>query len=630
MKYGFVKCAAASPEIRVADVFYNTQNILDIICHAQNEGVKLLVLPELCLTGSTCGDLFLQRVFIDAAMSALMDICRQTKQMDIVFALGLPVAVGSCLYNAACVVYKGEILGFVPKTVMSWQEKQFKSADNAPGSVCVDGKEYPMSKNLIFKNKSMPEFCFGVKVGADGLCFASELTQLCAGGANIILNTAADSELVGKSNFRRNAIKVMSANMCCGYVFANAGEGESTTDFVFNGQCMVCENGSILCEKEPYIPGIAISEIDVFKICTRRTSKEDFKACANEALKTVFFDMKQVKCDLTRFVSKNPFIPEDEQEAYNRCEEILAIQAKGLEKRFVHCNSKTMVIGISGGLDSCLALLVACKTADMLGISRKNIIAVTMPCFGTSERTKNNAVVLCELLGVTLMEIDISKSVLLHFEDIGHNKSELDVIYENSQARERTQVLMDVANKHGGLVVGTGDLSELALGWATYNGDHMSMYGVNAGVPKTLVRRIISHLGNKESNKKLSEILLDVAVTPVSPELLPPDNDGKIAQVTEDIVGPYELHDFFIYYFLRNGYSPEKINMLAQYAFEGQYNNETIEKWLRTFIRRFFAMQFKRSCLPDGPAVGCVSISPREGLKMPSDALNGVWFANLD
>ncbi len=632
MNYGFIKCAAASPVIRVADIKYNSENIFSIVKKASQSGVKLLCLPELCLTGSTCMDLFLQKTFIDASLSALLEIAEKTKSLDIVFTIGLPLLCDKRVYNTAAVLFKGKILGFVPKSNLPDcaainQKRYFTAAGKVNKYVTIEGVKYPFGKNLCFENSLMPEFSFGAEFGDDLYLNTAPSGKIAESGATIILNLSADCETVGKSDYRRSFIKVQSAKLVCGYIFANAGEGESTTDMVFNSQCVIAEKGKMLAEKPYYTDGMVISEIDVFKLVSERIRLSfGSQASDDETAEKITFDMPMEACMLTRSIEKNPFIPQNAAAASARCEEILAIQTNGLKKRFVHARAKNLVIGISGGLDSCLALIVCARTMDLLSLPRKNIIAVTMPCFGTSARTKSNAVILCELLGVTLKEICISESVLKHFEDIGHDKNVLDVTYENSQARERTQVLMDIANKENGIVVGTGDLSELALGWATYNGDQMSMYGVNASVPKTLVRYIIKHLSQTATEPELSKTLGDIAGTPVSPELLPPDKDGKIAQVTEDLVGPYELHDFYIYYFLRYGFSPKKILMLAKYVFSEDYPDETIEKWLRNFVRRFFIMQFKRSSMPDGPKVGSVSLSPRGDFRMPSDAVSSVWL----
>lgn len=617
MKDGFIKVGTATPEIRVADTEFNAESIITCIKAAAEEGVKLLTLPELCVTGYTCGDLFGQRSLIDSAAVQLERIRRETEELDIIFALGLPLLMDGKLINAAAVVYKGEILGITGKRNLpgynEFYEKRNFSEYTAPPK--------------IFRCRQMPEFSFGIEICEDLWVTDPPSVRLAQGGAEIILNLSASNEMIGKSDYRRNLVTGQSGRLICGYVYASAGDGESTTDLVFSGHSLIAENGVLLTETKLFENKLAATEIDLYRLACERQKNTAFPPYSD--IETVEFDMEIKETSLTRPVSGTPFVPSDEGNRTRRCEEILLMQSSGLKKRVLHTNAKTMVIGISGGLDSCLALLVCVKAADLMNRPRKDVVAVTMPCFGTTERTKNNAVKLCEALGVTLREVNITKSVLQHFEDIGHDPNNHNVVYENGQARERTLVLMDTANETNGLVIGTGDLSELALGWATYNGDHMSMYGVNGGVPKTLVRHIVRFYADASENKALKQTLYDILDTPVSPELLPAE-DGKISQITEDLVGPYELHDFFLYYFVRCGFSPKKIYRLAVYALGDKYEKAVILKWLKNFFRRFFSQQFKRSCLPDSPKVGSVTLSPRGDWRMPSDAVSTLWSSELE
>lgn len=614
MKDGFIKVGAATPEIRVGDTDFNGDNIINCIKDAFRQGVKLLALPELCITGYTCGDLFGQRTLIEAAERQLERIKAETRELDIIAAVGLPIYKGGKLINGAAVIYKGETLGIVGKKNIPNYNEFYEKRHFA------DCKDEPP---VIFRCRQMPEFCFGVEICEDLWACEPPSVRLAAGGAEIILNLSASNEMIGKSDYRRSLVTGQSGRLICGYVYASAGEGESTTDLVFSGHNIIAENGVLLTETKLFENGLVLSEIDLYRLASERQKNTVYPAYKDTL--TVEFDMEITSTKLTRYISGTPFVPSDSGNRAQRCGEILLMQSSGLKKRVKHTNAKSLVIGISGGLDSCLALLVCVKTMKLLDRSLKDIIAVTMPCFGTTERTKSNAVQLCENLGVTLREVDITASVLQHFNDIGHDPDNRNVVYENGQARERTLVLMDIANETGGLVVGTGDLSELALGWATYNGDHMSMYGVNGGVPKTLVRHIVRFYADTSENTQLKQVLYDILDTPVSPELLPAE-DGKISQITEDLVGPYELHDFFLYYAVRWGFSPEKICRLALYALGDKYEKAVIVKWLKNFYRRFFSQQFKRSCLPDSPKVGSVTLSPRGDWRMPSDASAKIWL----
>ncbi len=617
MKHGFIKTAAATPEIKVADPVFNANSIISCVKAAAEKKVKLLALPELCLTGYTCGDLFGQRTLIESALQQLERIKSETKDLNIIFVLGLPIVKNGKLINAAAVIYRGETLGIAGKRNLPNYNEFYEKRN------FVENNEPP----VIFKCRQMPEFSFGVEICEDLWAIDPPSVKLARSGAEIILNLSASNEMVGKAEYRRNLVKGQSGRLLCGYVYASAGEGESTSDLVFSGHSLIAENGTILCETKPFENGLIATEIDLYRIAYERQKNTVFPPY--EDIEAVYFDMEPEETELTRYISGTPFVPSDEDGKSRRCEEILLMQSSGLKKRISHTKAKSLVIGISGGLDSCLALLVSAKAMDLSGRSRKDIIAVTMPCFGTTERTRNNAVALCEALGVTLREVNISKSVLQHFEDIDHDPDNRNVVYENAQARERTLVLMDIANETGGLTVGTGDLSELALGWATYNGDHMSMYGVNAGVPKTLVRHIVRFYADSSENEVLKSTLYDILDTPVSPELLPAEN-GKISQITEGLVGPYELHDFFLYYAVRWGFAPKKIYRLAVYALSGKYERAVILKWLKNFYGRFFSQQFKRSCMPDGPKVGSVTLSPRGDWRMPSDACRDVWLRELE
>ena len=635
MKDGFIKVACSSIEVVVADVKKNTELIKEKIDLGEKEKVNLLVLPELCVTGYTCGDLFLSNTLLDAAKQALLSLAAYTKSKNVVTVVGLPLIFSGKLYNCAAVLHKGEILGIVPKTFIPnygeyCEARYFSSGEDMSDSIIIANEEIPFGNDLCFSSEEIENFRFGVEICEDLWAMEMPSAELCKNGALIIANLAASSESVGKSDDRLTLVSSASKNLICGYAFANSTFTESTTDGVFSGHNIIAENGKILAENKPFTnkKGLLFTEIDVDYLAAERRRITTYPVGMNECT-NISFSQKVTKTKLSRKIAVNPFVPESADELNSRAETILNIQAYGLKKRIEHTHSKSAILGISGGLDSTLALLVTVKAFDLMKKSHKEIIAVTMPGFGTTDRTYQNALKICELLGVTLKEISIRDSVLQHFNDIKHNPEDHDVTYENAQARERTQILMDVANQEGGLVVGTGDLSELALGWATYNGDHMSMYGVNAGVPKTLVRHLVKYEAER-SIDELKNVLLDVLDTPVSPELLPSDDNGNIAQKTEDLVGPYQLHDFFIYYTVRRGFTLKKIFRLAQYAFSGVYTDEQIIFWLEVFARRFFNQQFKRSCLPDGPKVGSVSLSPRADWHMPSDASNSLWQEQIN
>ena len=638
MRDGFIKVAAVTPEICVADVNGNVNRIKENMALANTENVKLMVFPELCITGYSCGDLFYQRTLLENAMSGLQSIADESAKYDAVFVVGLPFSHEGKLYNVAAVVSHGSVLGLVPKTYLPNYNEFYEARRFTPApkdKVLIDSSlnEHDMcvfGTDIIFTCASIPEFSFAVEICEDLWTPCPPSVRHCINGANIIVNLSASNELVGKNSYRRELVTTQSARLYCGYIYASAGEGESTQDVVYSGHNMIAENGIMLNESALYRPGYIVSEIDVQAIEAKRRNMTTYDVPDMQS-KYIHqtFNLEMSDTEITRFVDKAPFVPSNQSILRRRCEEILDIQSVGLKKRLAHTRCKTAVVGISGGLDSTLALLVTTRAFDMLGLDRSGIIAVTMPGFGTTDRTYNNAIDMIDRLGASLREVSIKDAVLQHFTDIGQDPEVHDVTYENGQARERTQILMDIANKENGMVIGTGDMSELALGWATYNGDHMSMYGVNCSVPKTLVRYLVSYYANFQADERLREVLLDVLDTPVSPELLPP-KDGEIAQKTEDLVGPYELHDFFLYHMMRYGSNPSKIYRLALIAFENDYDRETILKWLKTFYRRFFNQQFKRSCLPDGPKVGTVSLSPRGDLRMPSDAVADIWLKQID
>lgn len=639
MKYGFVKTAAATPEIRVADCEYNANQIISCVKEAYQNGASLLVFPELCVTGYTCSDLFLQSTLLKAAEKAVLRIKNETKHLDIVFAVGVPIAVNQSLYNCGVVICKGEILGAVPKVnIPNYSEfyelRHFTSGKNINTEISYAGEEWvEISAAQYFTCCDIDDFTFGVEICEDLWVAESPSIRLAQSGAAIICNLSCSDDLIGKAQYRRDLVKMQSAKLCCGYVYCDAGFGESTTDMVFSAQNIIAENGTVVSESCRFNNGITYADIDVERLMSERRKTNTYIGYIPDKDSYYYiskdFDIKKRDTKLTRTFPRTPFVPSDKSDLENRCEEILTIQATGLATRLAHTGIKNVVLGLSGGLDSTLALIVCVHAFDMLSLDRKNIHTVTMPCFGTTKRTKSNAEKLAEAYGVSFEEINITLAVRQHFADIGHNESVTNITYENSQARERTQILMDLSNKYNGLVIGTGDLSELALGWATYNGDHMSMYAVNASVPKTLVRYLTSYEAQKSSGT-LKEVLLDVLDTPVSPELLPPDKNGEIVQKTEDVVGPYELHDFFLYYLVRFGYTPSKIYYMAKLSFKDKYSEDTIKKWLTVFIKRFFSQQFKRSCLPDGPKVGSVTLSPRSDWRMPSDASVKAWIDELE
>ena len=635
MQHGFIKTAAMTPEIRVADCAFNARSIIGCMARAAREGVRLLVLPELCITGYTCSDLFFQDALIRAAERALGDIARESVGYDMLVFVGTPLVHEGRLYNCAAALYRGQVLGFVPKSNIPnynefYEKRHFSQAPAENGVARFNGEAVPFGTKLLFTCAAMEAFTVACEICEDLWVPEPPSAKHAAAGAVIVVNLSASDETIGKADYRRTLVGTQSAKLVCGYVYADAGEGESTQDMVFGAHNLICENGTLLAEAKPFGGGVAVTEIDVEKLALERRKIRVFDAAGAKGYQRVEFLMGVEETTLTRFVDPRPFVPSEEARLSARCEEILTMQAHGLKRRLLHTRARRAVVGISGGLDSCLALLVAVRAFDLIGKPREEMIAVTMPCFGTTARTKSNAEKLSELLGVTLRCVDISASVRSHFRDIGHDEGERNVVYENAQARERTQVLMDIANAEGGLVIGTGDLSELALGWATYNGDHMSMYGVNASVPKTLVRYIVKYAADTAQGEALRGVLYDILATPVSPELLPAQDDGEIAQRTEDLVGPYDLHDFYLYHAVRWSASPDKVRRLALHAFRGEFDAATVDKWLKIFYRRFFAQQFKRSCLPDGPKIGSVSLSPRGDWRMPSDASSGEWLNLLE
>lgn len=634
MKHGFVKVAAVTPKIKVADTKYNIEQIIGSYNEAYERGARVIVFPELCITGYTCNDLFLQETLLCAAKEALCDFIDATEGNDGIAFVGLPIVKDAKLYNVAAAISNGSLIGLVPKRYLPnyaefYEVRHFVSGNCKPAVYDFYGEEIPFGSNLIFSASEMEGLKIGCEICEDLWTPNPPSTQLAINGATVIVNLSASNETVGKDTYRENLVGMTSARLVSGYIYSSAGEGESTQDIVFSGHNIIAENGSILSEAKRFINETIYADMDINRICHERRRMSTYQAMdVSDDFVHVSFRLDNKDTTLDRRYDKAPFVPGNPLLRNSRCEEILAIQSYGLKKRYEHTGCKTAVIGVSGGLDSTLALLVTARAYDMLGLDRKGIIAVTMPCFGTTGRTYNNSCMLADILGATLKEIDIKEAVNIHFRDIEQDSDKHDVTYENCQARERTQILMDIANKTGGMVIGTGDMSELALGWATYNGDHMSMYGVNVGVPKTLVRHLVKYYADTCNDSDLTEILLDILDTPVSPELLPPV-DGVIAQKTEDLVGPYELHDFFLYYMLRCGFSPSKIYRIAQTTFEGDYDDETIMKWMQTFYKRFFAQQFKRSCLPDGPKVGSVAVSPRGDLRMPSDASARIWLDEL-
>ena len=628
--------AAAIPQVKVADCIFNTQQIESMIAQAEGKGVEVIVFPELCITGYTCQDLFRQRALLEQTETAVMMLLDFTRKLDVITIVGLPVIVGDLLLNCAAVIQKGDLLALIPKTYLpnysEFYEKRWfaSSQDLHPTEIRFAGTRITVTREpqLI---RTCDGAILGIEICEDVWAPAPPSNRLALAGADLIFNLSASDELIGKHAYLKSVLAQQSARTITGYIYSSSGFGESTQDVVYGGNALIYENGKLIASAERFSmkPQLIISQIDIERLRTERRTNSTYVNAQRGNVASILDAHSITPRDfvMLREIDPHPFIPKS-KDMKASCDEVLNIQVSGLAKRMLHTSSKNVVIGISGGLDSTLALLVCVKTFDKLGLSRKGIIGVTMPGFGTTDRTYHNAIALMESLGVTIKEINIAKSVMQHFEDIGHDPKVHDVTYENAQARERTQILMDLTNKIGGFVVGTGDLSELALGWATYNGDHMSMYGVNASVPKTLIQYLVRYVAEEMEgdDKKGAEVLLDVLDTPISPELTPADEKGNIKQKTEDLVGPYELHDFFLYYFLRFGFSPRKIFLLAQHAFEGKYDDETIKKWLTTFIRRFFSQQFKRSCLPDGPKVGSVSLSPRGDWRMPSDAMSTLWM----
>ena len=629
MKDGFIKVAAATPKVKVADPEYNTKEIIKIIRQAGDEEASLLVFSELAVSGYTCGDLFLQDPLLEESLKGLMEIKKETKGMDMVVTVGCPLVVEHKLYNCGVFLFDGRILGVVPKIHLPnygefYEARHFAKGKREVKDILLDGEYVPFGANILLECTNIPELTIAMEICEDLWVPLPPSTHHALAGATVICNPSASVETTTKEVYRSALVSNQSARLLSGYVYANAGEGESTTDVVYSGHHLICENGTVLTEAKRFVNDIIYADMDVKRLVAERRKMTTFFEEDSEEYRSVPFILPVKVNQITRKFPKNPFVPSSREEREKRCDEILSIQSMGLKKRLEHTNCTHAVVGISGGLDSTLAVLVTVRAFDMLDIPRENIICVTMPCFGTTDRTYQNAVSLIHELGATLKEVNIEKAVRQHFKDIEHEEDVHDVTYENSQARERTQILMDIANKYNGMVIGTGDMSELALGWATYNGDHMSMYAVNCSVPKTLVRYLVLYYAETVENKELSDVLMDVLDTPVSPELLPPV-DGVISQKTEDLVGPYELHDFFLYYMLRFGFPKAKLYRMAKLTFAGDYDDETIQKWLDKFYWRFFSQQFKRSCLPDGPKVGSVAVSPRGDLRMPSDASVNIW-----
>ena len=631
MRHGFIKVASASPSLKVGNPDYNKGRIIGLMKEADKEGVKVLVFPELSITGYTCGDLFFQSSLLSSSQDALLEIKEASKELDLLSFVGYPLKYNGKLYNTLAAIQHGSILAFFAKRNLPtygefYEERWFTPSPSE--NMIIDYK----GEDVVFGSRIILTYSDSLKISAE-ICEDLWVpdppsTHHAIAGATLIVNASASDELIGKSEYRKNLVSGQSARIIGAYIYSDASEGESTTDMVFTGSNVIAENGTILKAVDYSLDQLIASEIDTEKLERERYVRNTFPI-SEEGYAYIDLSFNECETKLTRFIDPHPFVPEDEEKRKERCDKILTLQALGLKKRLQHTRSKKVIVGLSGGLDSTLALLVAVKAFDMLSLDRKGIIAITMPCFGTTKRTRSNAELLALSLGVDFRTIDITESVKAHFKDIGQSLDDYSVTYENGQARERTQVLMDTSNKEGALVIGTGDLSELALGWATYNGDHMSMYGVNAGVPKTLVRYLVKYVSETTDNEVESKVLFDILSTPVSPELLPA-KDGEISQVTEDIVGPYELHDFFLYYIVRLSFSPSKVYRLALIAFDGVFDSEIIYKWLRTFIRRFFSQQFKRSCLPDGPKIGTITLSPRSDWRMPSDADSEIWLKELD
>ena len=634
MKQGFIKVAAVTPKIKVADPAYNATEISKEIVQATGRGAKIIVFPELCLTGYTCGDLFLQELLLTRAKEALSVVAGATEGSDALVFVGLPIVRNNKLYNVAAVLQDGEILAFIPKRYVPsyaefYETRHFTPGNTVPEPFYYEDKEVPFGTDILFQVDAVQGLTVGCEICEDIWAPQSPGTIHALAGATVIVNLSASNETVGKDVYRELLVKSASAKQITAYIYCSAGEGESTQDLVFGGHNIIAENGTVLAQAKRFASEAVYADVDIHRLCHEQRRMSTYQGDDLREHGILLVHMEEEETLLTRQFSSRPFVPEQTAEREKRCDEILSIQSYGLKKRYEHTGCQSAVLGISGGLDSTLALLVTVRAFDMLGLDRNKITSVTMPCFGTTDRTYDNACKLARLLKTTLREVDIKESVKLHFRDIGQQEDCHDVTYENGQARERTQVLMDIANQTGGLVIGTGDMSELALGWATYNGDHMSMYGVNAGVPKTLVRHLVRYHADTCDDEALRALLMDILDTPVSPELLPPV-DGVISQKTEDLVGPYELHDFFLYYMLRCGFAPAKVYRVACMAFAGIYDNDVILKWLKIFYQRFFAQQFKRSCIPDGPKVGSVALSPRGDLRMPSDACAGIWLQELE
>lgn len=638
MNHGFVKVAAAIPSVKVADCQYNAQQIESLIIQAEGKGIEIICMPELSLTAYTCQDLFGQQLLLDEAEMALIHILNTTRSLNIISIVGLPIAYRGALLNCAAVIQRGKILGIVPKTYLPnyrefYEKRWFQSGLDVPeGQVLICGQQVTISTNILLRT---PSCCFGIEICEDVWAPIPPSSMQTLQGADIIFNLSADDDAVGKYTYLKSLLSGQSARTICGYVYSGCGFGESTQDVVFSGKAFLFENGVLLAEAKRHELNAQMieGEIDVERLRAERRMNTTFAACASQVkTQPLFIDTERVSprpFSLTRQIDAHPFVPSGKQ-LNQRCQEIYDIQTEGLAKRIQHTHAETVVLGISGGLDSTLALLVCVGAFDKLGLNRRGIVGITMQGFGTTDRTYTNAVNLMKLLGVTIREISIKEACVQHFSDLGHDINRHDVTYENSQARERTQILMDAANQMNGFVVGTGDLSELALGWATYNGDHMSMYGVNASVPKTLVKHLVTWMAEQTPDETTRTVLLDIVDTPISPELIPADEQGNITQKTEDLVGPYELHDFFLYYLLRWGFRPAKIYLLARQAFAGSYDDVAIRKWLHTFCRRFFTQQFKRSCMPDGPKVGSCSLSPRGDWRMPSDASSNLWIKECE
>lgn len=634
MKQGFVKVAAVTPKVRVADTIYNREQICEGIEEAEGKGAKVIVFPELCISGYTCGDLFLQERLLDSCKEQLTKIAEFTEGKDALIFVGLPLEREGKLYNVAAALHDGKVLCFIPKAFIPsygefYETRHFRPGNREAASALFNGEEIPFGMNILLKAEGMEGLVVGCEICEDIWTPEEPGIYHAMAGATLLVNLSASNETIGKDVYREMLVKSASAKLIAGYVYCSCGEGESTQDVVFGGHDIIAENGTVLTQSKRFVNQIIYGDIDINRLRMERRRMNTFNHDDSSNHLVIPFAHKIEETCLERTFSCTPFVPSDQNEREKRCDEILSIQSMGLKKRYEHTGCKKAVIGVSGGLDSTLALLVTVRAFDSLNLERANIIAVTMPCFGTTDRTYDNACKLAGVLGATLEEVDIKEAVTIHFRDIKQNIDNHDVTYENGQARERTQILMDIANRENGMVIGTGDMSELALGWATYNGDHMSMYGVNVGVPKTLVRHLVQYYADTCKNEELRGVLLDVLDTPVSPELLPPV-DGVISQKTEDLVGPYELHDFFLYYMLRCGFEPAKIYRIAKQSFAGMYENEVILKWLKTFYKRFFAQQFKRSCLPDGPKVGTVAVSPRGDLRMPSDACVRVWMEQIE